>query len=141
MCLPTDAQNLKLPKYEKCHAKTIKQLIIIMKWNTEAVAQKCSVKKVFLKIWQNSQENTCAGVYFSITLQASGLQLYLKETLAKVFSIEFCEIFKNIYFYRTPLVTASGNTNEGYSIDTGRPLFSASVVNPRAGILTCHPAC
>ena len=30
-----------------------------------------------------------------------------KETLAKVFSCEFCEIFRNIYFYRTPLVAAS----------------------------------
>ena len=30
-----------------------------------------------------------------------------KETLAQVFSSEFCEIFKNTYFYRTPLVAAS----------------------------------
>ena len=30
----------------------------------EAVAQKCSVKKVFLKISQNSQENICARVSF-----------------------------------------------------------------------------
>ena len=34
----------------------------------EAVVHTCSVKKVFLKISQNSQENTCA--------RASGLQLY-----------------------------------------------------------------
>ena len=27
---------------------------------TEAVAQRCSVKNMFLKILQNSQENTCA---------------------------------------------------------------------------------
>ena len=36
---------------------------------TEAVTQMRSVKKVFLKISQNSQENTCARVYFSIKLQ------------------------------------------------------------------------
>ena len=30
--------------------------------------------------------------------QTSGLQLYLKKTLAQVFSCEFCEIFKNIFF-------------------------------------------
>ena len=30
-----------------------------------------------------------------------------KETLAHVFSCEFCEIFKNIVFYRTPLMAAS----------------------------------
>ena len=37
---------------------------------TEAVAQRCSIKKVFLKISQNSQENTCARVSFLIKLQA-----------------------------------------------------------------------
>ena len=35
-----------------------------------AVAQRCSVKKVFLQISQNSQENTCARVSFLIKLQA-----------------------------------------------------------------------
>ena len=30
----------------------------------EAVAQKCSVKKVFLEVLQNSQENICVGVSF-----------------------------------------------------------------------------
>ena len=32
--------------------------------NIEAVAKRCSLKKVFLEIWQNSQENTCARVSF-----------------------------------------------------------------------------
>ena len=31
---------------------------------SEAVPQRCSVKKVFLEISQNSQENTCAKVSF-----------------------------------------------------------------------------
>ena len=31
-----------------------------------------------------------------------------KEALAQVFSYEFCEIFKNTFFYRTPPVAASG---------------------------------
>ena len=30
----------------------------------EAIAQRCSVKKVFLEISQNSQENACARVFF-----------------------------------------------------------------------------
>ena len=37
---------------------------------TEAVAQRCSVTKVFLKISQNSQKNTCARTSFLIKLQA-----------------------------------------------------------------------
>ena len=31
---------------------------------TEAVVSRCSLKKVFLKISQYSQENTCVGYYF-----------------------------------------------------------------------------
>ena len=33
--------------------------------------------------------------------------LYKKNTLAQVFSCEFCEISKNTFLYRTPLVAAS----------------------------------
>ena len=33
-----------------------------------------------------------------------------KESLAQVFSCEFCEIPKNTFFHRTPLVAASGLT-------------------------------
>ena len=37
---------------------------------TEAVVQRCSVKKLFLKISQYSQENTCAKASLLIKLQA-----------------------------------------------------------------------
>ena len=77
--------------------------------SAEALPQRCSVRKVFLEISQNSQEDTCATVSFLIKLQASDLQLYKKETLAQVFSYEFCEISKNTFFYRTPPVAASGS--------------------------------
>ena len=52
-------------------------------------------KKVFLEISQNSRKNTCIRVSF--LNKAAGFR-----TLAQVFSCEFCEISKNI-FYRTPL--------------------------------------
>ena len=42
----------------------------------EVVVQRCSVKKVFLEIFQNSQESTCGRVSFLIKLQGWGLQLY-----------------------------------------------------------------
>ena len=38
--------------------------------NTEEVVQRCSAKKVFLEISQNSQQSTCARVSFLIKLQA-----------------------------------------------------------------------
>ena len=76
-------------------------------FQTEAVTRRCSVKKVFLKISQNSQENTRARVSFLIKLQAEACNLIKKETLAQVFSCEFCEIFKNTIFYRIHPVAAS----------------------------------
>ena len=50
-----------------------------------------SFHKVFLKISQKLQSNTCA------TFQASG-NFIKKEALGQVFSYEFCEIFKNTFF-------------------------------------------
>ena len=34
--------------------------------------------------------------------------LLRKKTLAQAFSCEFCEIYKNTFYYRTPLAAASG---------------------------------
>ena len=59
------------------------------------------MKKVFLGISQNSQENTCA--------RPQGCNFIKKETLAEVFSSEYCEISQNNFSYRTPLVAASVN--------------------------------
>ena len=64
------------------------------------------MKKVFLETSQNSQENTCARVFFLINLQVFGCKFVKKETLAQVFSCEFCEICKNTFSYRTPPVAA-----------------------------------
>ena len=47
--------------------------VAVKKLKVETVVQRCSVKKVFLKILQNSQENAYARVSFSIKLQAEGL--------------------------------------------------------------------
>ena len=79
----------------------------------EAVVQRCSVKRVFLETSQNSQENTCATVSFLIKFPLElPMECHLqdchfikKKTVALVFSFEFCEIFKNILFYRAPPVT------------------------------------
>ena len=58
------------------------------------------MKKVFLKILQNSQKNTCARVSFLIKLQTSD-NFIKKEALAQGFSYEFCEIFKNTFLQIT----------------------------------------
>ena len=64
-------------------------------YKTEAVVQRCSVKKLLLKNSHNSQKNTCARISFLIKLQASACTFIKKETLAQVFSCEFFENFKN----------------------------------------------
>ena len=93
----TTTTNLQKITHEKeiVSSKSIKR---------EAVAKRCSVKKVFLKISQNSQENTCARVSFLIKLQE-----VKKETLTQVFSGEFYEISKKTFSCRTPLLVAYEN--------------------------------
>ena len=63
---------------------------IVPKFHThlEAVAQRCSGKKVFLEISQNLQKNA---------------------SLSQIFSCEFYEISKNTFFYRIPPVAASAH--------------------------------
>ena len=72
--------------------------------SAEAAVWRCFVKKAFLKTLQNLEKNTCARASFLINCRA---EEFKKETLAQVFSRGFCEIFKNTYFHRTPLVAAS----------------------------------
>ena len=83
---PRQFKNCK--RYEK-----FSECLFIMKrklircyhtWQSEAVARSCFVKKA----------ETCNFIE--------------KETLAKVFSCQFCEISKNTFSYRTPPVAASG---------------------------------
>ena len=84
--------------------------MIFWLWNLiEAVVQRCSLKKVFLNISQNSPANACANV--SLFMKAWGLQqacnFIKKNTLAQLFSWEFCEISKNTFFRGTTQVAAS----------------------------------
>ena len=71
--------------------------------------QRCSVKKVFLEISQNSQKNTAEADHITLNfLKAVACNFIKKETLAQVFPCEFCEISKNTFTYRTPPMAASG---------------------------------
>ena len=57
-------------------------------------------KKVFLKISQILQENTCTRV-------AEACNFIKKDALAQVLSCEFCETFKNTFFKEQFWTTAS----------------------------------
>ena len=52
---------------------------LLWQLSSEGVAQRCSVKKVFLEISQNSEENACARFAFLIKLPTSGLQFMKKR--------------------------------------------------------------
>ena len=76
-----------------------KNLILYLgKKLSEAVARRCFVKMVFLEISQNLQENNCARVSFLIKLHPEACNFIKKETLAQVFSCEFCVISNNTFF-------------------------------------------
>ena len=83
--------TLKLQKllvfwYFRRHRKGTLALNALMFTKTEAVAWRCSVKKVILKVFKT-------------------------ETLAQVFSCEFCEIFKNTFFYRATPAASFTNSS------------------------------
>ena len=69
----------------------------------EAVVQRCSVKKVVLR---NFAKVTGKRQYQSLFFNKA-CNFIKKETLAQVFSCEFCEISRNTFLHRTLLVAAS----------------------------------
>ena len=79
----------------------------------------CSVKKVLLKISQNSQENTCAKISFLIKFHGPHPETLLKRDSDTGTFCEFCNIFKNIFSYSTALGNYFfNNTNQRSSWDT-----------------------
>ena len=73
---------------------------LIMNTETAAAAtEKYSIKKVLLKIFQNSLENTCVRVLFFN--KVAGL-----KTLAQTFSGEFFEFLKTPFFTKHLRTTA-----------------------------------
>ena len=70
----TFLQNTSGRLFLNQHLIKVSKLLVFAMFSffiTEAVTQRCSVKKVFLEISQNLQEKTCVRVSFLIRLQAS----------------------------------------------------------------------
>ena len=66
------------------------------------------MKKVFLKISQISQENTCVGAFFSKVARLFRTKIYQnKKRLEHRFFCEICEIAKSTYFEEHLRMTAS----------------------------------
>ena len=73
------------------------QLTIKGPERAEALVRRCSVKKMFLKNFAK----------FTGKHLCQSCSVIKKETLTQVCSLEFCEIFRKTFFYRTPPVVAS----------------------------------
>ena len=75
-------------------------------------------KKMFLKISQNSQKNTCGSLFLSM-LQAQACNFIKKGPLIQVVSCEFCEIFKDTFL---------SNSSGRLPLAIPEPLFTATCV-------------
>ena len=76
--------------------------------------RRCSVRKVFLEIWQNSQENTCTRI--SLFNKVAGLRFatLLEKRLWHRCFPGFYEISKNTFFTEHILATVSGYSVKFY---------------------------
>ena len=79
--------------------------LVRMEESARAVILRDSVNKVFWKTGQNSQKIPVLESLFKF--QAVRPAIFLKVTPAKLFSCEFCEVFKKIYFVEYPRTAAS----------------------------------
>ena len=70
--------------------------------SSEAVVRRCSVKKVFLKIFAKfTGKHLCQSLFFN--------KVNKKEALAQMFPCKIYEISKKTFSYRTPSVAASAS--------------------------------
>ena len=65
---------------------------------SEAVLRRCPVKKVFLKILQNSQVNTCATVFLNKVADLRPATLLKKRLWRRFFPVNFEKIFRTPVF-------------------------------------------
>ena len=80
----------------------LKRQIKVYQFSDRSSHRRCSIEKVVLKIFAKyTGKHLCQSLFFN---KVAGL---LKKTLAKVFSREFCQIFKNKFFIEHILATAS----------------------------------
>ena len=77
---------------------SVELLPIVFSVKKEEVTQKCSVTKVFLKISQNSQKNTCARVSFLIKLQALVCTFINNRLWHRCFLVNFDKLLRAPFF-------------------------------------------
>ena len=66
-------------------------------------------KGVFRNFIKFTGKHLCQNLFFNKIAGLKASNIIYKKTLTHVFSCEFCEISKNTFLHRTPLVAASAN--------------------------------
>ena len=75
------------------------------------------MKKIFLKISQNSQGNTCVGVFFFNIVAGLRPTILLKKRLQdRCFPVNFVKFSRTPFFYRTRPVAASAFNSSGITV-------------------------
>ena len=87
--------------------KTFQPLLTIFE-KTRSSHRRCSVRKGVLRNFAKFTGN-CARVSFFNRVEAEACNFIKQETLAQVFSCEFCEISNNTFFAEHLRATASDN--------------------------------
>ena len=104
------SQNLFYSYLNHLMIKTLSYTILWLEYEFTFVA---SPRKFFVKVWRASEsvvQLTEVQKRFLCTSHPRVIGVFLWHC-AQVFSCEFCEIFKNTFFCRTPLVAASDTSN------------------------------
>ena len=73
-----------------------------------AIVGRCSCKK---ERFCKTHWNIYVPDFLLVRSEAELFNFIKEKTLAQAFSCEFCKVFKNNFFYRTPLLTASKRGN------------------------------
>ena len=89
----------------------------------EAVARRCSVKKVFLEISQNSQENTCARVSFFINTYGGCFCITKNK---KYLSLEKAKLLSNA------LINSQFNCSIGLDVLQKKTMFKDTKNSPQS---------
>ena len=82
----------------------------------EAVARRCSVRKMFLKMSQNSQEDTCARVFFLIKLKKRLWHrcFFVNFTKLKILKTFFIEHLRWLILYIKSRLFIVGNKTQWF---------------------------
>ena len=80
--------------------------------NTKAVARRCSVKKVFLEISQNSQENTCARDFLNKSCRPA--TLLQKSLRHRCFLVNFAKFLGTPFFTEHLRASVSENKEKQF---------------------------